>query len=109
MVARGALGNPWIFREITAIHRQDEVPPRPSMEELKAVMREHLDISLQYLGEKTGVINFRKFFIWYTRGLTNARILRPMAVLVNTVEEMRALIDELGTSQKFSSEMYGKI
>ena len=95
MVARGALGNPWIFREIAAIHRRDALPSRPSIEELKATMGEHLDMSVQYLGEGKGVINFRKFFIWYTKGLKNARILRPRAVLVNTVEQMKTLIDEL--------------
>lgn len=94
-VARGALGNPWIFREIAAAYRQEDQPPRPTMEELKAVMREHLDLSAQYLGEGLGVINFRKFFAWYTRGLKNARSVRPKAVRSSTLEEMHTLIEEL--------------
>ena len=94
MVARGALGNPWIFREIAAVYAGVDQPVRPAPEELKATMREHLGMCVQFLGERMGVINFRKFFIWYTRGLPNARLLRPKAVLANTARDVAALIDE---------------
>lgn len=95
MVARGALGNPWIFREIAAAYGQGAYPSRPSMEELTQVMGEHLRMSVERYGETLGVIDFRKFFIWYTKGLKNARLLRPKAVLVSTPDEMKGLIDEL--------------
>ena len=95
MVARGALGNPWIFREIAAAYGQGVPPSRPSMEELTQVMGEHLQMSVERHGEALGVIDFRKFFIWYTRGLKNARLLRPKAMLVSTPVEMQGLIDEL--------------
>lgn len=95
MVARGALGNPWIFREIAAAREGRPIPARPSLEELKATMREHLILSVQHLGERMGVINFRKFFIWYTKGLKNARSLRPKAVLLNTAGQMEGFIDGL--------------
>ena len=95
-IARGALGNPWIFREIAAVYGKRPSPPRPNIEQLKEVMEEHLRLSVERRGEILGVIDFRKFFIWYTKGLQNARILRPRAVRVNTPHEMRRLIDELG-------------
>ena len=47
-------------------------------------MREHLRLSVESHGEALGVIDFRKFFIWYTKGLKNARLFRPKAVLVST-------------------------
>ena len=98
MVARGALGNPWIFDEIAAAYGKCPSPSRPGIEELTAVMEEHLRMSVESHGEVLGVIDFRKFFIWYTKGLKNARLLRPRAVLMNTPDEMGRLIDELRTS-----------
>lgn len=97
MIARGALGNPWIFRELAA-------PPagiagRPQIDEIVAVMQKHLAASIACHGEVLGVLNFRKFFIWYTRGMKDARTFRPKAVQLTTGGEMRLLIDELRTSQ----------
>ena len=97
MVARGGLGNPWIFQEAAALYRNEAMPARPELDELRSVMNKHLAMSVEYHGEKIGVIDFRKFFAWYTKGLRNARLLRPRAVLVNTMDEMRTLIDELQT------------
>jgi tRNA-dihydrouridine synthase B len=93
MVARGGLGNPWIFRETAALYRNNAIPARPELDELRSVMNKHLAMSVEYHGEKLGVIDFRKFFAWYTKGLRNARSLRPRAVLVDTIDEMKNLID----------------
>lgn len=95
MVARGGLGNPWIFQETAAMCRGETVPSRPALDALKCVMNKHLAMSVEYHGNKLGVINFRKFFAWYTKGLRNARLVRPKAFLANTAGEMQKFIDEL--------------
>ncbi len=98
MVARGGLGNPWIFREAAVLCQKAAPIGKPGLEEVCAVMNHHLTMSADQHGEKLGVINFRKFFAWYTKGLRNARIFRPRAVMLSTLREMRALIDELQMS-----------
>lgn len=110
MVARGALGNPWIFRDLAAAYKSGKAAPDAgreadahpagrmrgsSTEEVKAVMERHLRLSVAHHGAAKGVIDFRKSFIWYSRGLPNARVLRPKAVRVTGVDEMLALIGEL--------------
>jgi|WetSurMetagenome_2_1015567.scaffolds.fasta_scaffold43028_3 tRNA-dihydrouridine synthase B len=95
MVARGGLGNPWIFQETTAMYRGETVPSRPGLDTLRSVMNEHLALSVEYYGTRLGVMNFRKFFAWYTKGLRNARLVRPKAFLANTTDEMRKFIGEL--------------
>ena len=110
MIARGALGNPWIFQDLAAFYADGGAPagslPRAephavsrmrarSIEEVKAVMARHLRLSVAHDGAEKGVIAFRKSFVWYSRGLPNARTLRPKAVRVSAVDEMLALIDEL--------------
>jgi tRNA-dihydrouridine synthase B len=98
MVARGGLGNPWIFKETAALLRKEARPERPDLDELRSVMTRHLAMSVDHLGGRLGVINFRKFFAWYSKGLPKARALRPRAVLMGTMDEMTALIDELQTA-----------
>jgi len=100
MIARGSLGNPWIFQELAAASSgagetgAGPVPVRTA-EELRATMEKHLALSTEWHGQPAGVINFRKCFIWYTRGLRNGRLLRPKAVRVSSLDEMKALIREI--------------
>jgi len=84
-VARGALGNPWIFQEAKVIKK----------EEVLKVMREHLQACVDFYQEKNGVIIFRKFFIWYTKGFRNIRPLRERSSRVKTQGEMLGLISNL--------------
>ena len=93
-VARGALGNPWIFRETTEYLRGGAVPSRPDIHEISRIIKEHLASSIAFHGEKTGVILFRKFFAWYARGMP-IKELRGKAFCASTHDEMLRLIDEL--------------
>ncbi len=98
MIARGGLGNPWIFRELAA-PSADMPLACPQVDDVVTVMQKHLALSIECHGETLGVLNFRKFFIWYTRGMKDARTFRPKAVRITSGEQMRELIDELRTSQ----------
>lgn len=93
-IARGALGNPWIFREAAEYLKSGSQPCRPDVSEITRTMKEHLDLIVAFRGEKTGVMHFRKFFAWYARGM-NVKKLRAKAFAANTSDEMVRLIDEL--------------
>jgi tRNA-dihydrouridine synthase B len=99
MVARGALGNPWIFREMAAAYKGEQQPDRPRLDEVVAVMKRHLALSVECHGEIMGIVNFRKFFCWYVKGLRKARALRYQAVRVTGLADMLSLIDGLQTTQ----------
>lgn len=92
LVARGALGNPWIFRRITSRLSGGQEETKPSIEEIRAVMKEHFDACAGFYGEKNGVVIFRKFFSWYTRGMRHIRPLREKACRVRSKEEMYSLL-----------------
>jgi len=94
-LARGALGNPWIFREIKELMKRGRKIPRPKVGEITAQMGKHLDLNLKFFGEKTGIIRFRKFYIWYTRGLTKVKPLRTQIALIKTKIQMLKLIKSL--------------
>ncbi len=98
-VARGALGNPWIFEEIQAALAGEPPPRRPGPDQICACMQEHLDMSVDLYGEELGIKHFRKFFGWYTRGFYRIRPLRSAAFQCRTRAELAAIIDRLKSSR----------
>ena len=66
MIGRGALCNPWLFRELDAAYRGLDIPPRPSDEERVAMMIRHLEMMCELKGETVGVKEFRKYIVRYT-------------------------------------------
>ncbi len=101
-VARGSMGNPWIFREIIGLLSGEGLPRRPGKEEIISTMREHLDLTMKLLGESLGVLVFRKFFVWYSHGFYNARPLRTRALQARTLDDMEAVIEELWLTREQS-------
>jgi tRNA-dihydrouridine synthase B len=93
-VARGCLGNPWIFKEIKEYLKSKKVIARPKVEALAKVMQEHSDACIDFYGERNGVVLFRKFYIWYTKGLCKVRGLREKASRAKTRAEVETIIQE---------------
>jgi len=94
LVARGALGNPWIFRELSSFFTNGRTLKRPDIDEIGKVMLEHLNLCLDFYGPRIGVIIFRKFFSWYTKGHSATRILRKNACRAKTPQELIRIIEE---------------
>ena len=93
MIGRGALGNPWIFRQALKMLR-GESPQEPSLEEKWAIILRHLKMVVEMRGEVYGVREFRKHLIWYTRGLRGNADFRSQIPLWKTVAEMADQIQE---------------
>lgn len=95
LVARGALGNPWIFEEIKAFLKDGVIIPRPGKEEIARVMLEHLDAYISFYGERSGVVIFRKFFAGYTKAFRRVRHLREASSKAKTREGMVEVIQKI--------------
>jgi tRNA-dihydrouridine synthase B len=93
MVGRGALGNPWIFRQALKMLQGDS-PQEPSLEEKKAIILRHMAMVVEMRGEVHGLKEFRKHLIWYTRGLRGNAGFRSRIALWNTVAEVTDQIQE---------------
>ena len=76
MIGRGAIGNPWIFRDTRALLDVGEVPDPPSWEERIAVVAEHLTLKCAWLGERKGVLEMRRMYGGYFKGHRGASQLR---------------------------------
>jgi tRNA-dihydrouridine synthase B len=97
-IARGALGNPWIFREASHYLKEGTLPQQHDVTELVETMKLHLDLSIDADGEMHGTTRFRKLFAWYVKGLHDTRSVRTRAFFAETREQMMILINELGKS-----------
>ncbi|MEI6125536.1 MAG: tRNA dihydrouridine synthase DusB [Pseudomonadota bacterium] len=96
-IARGALGNPWLFRETQEFLAAGTAPDRPEPYEIIAVMRRHLDQCCVFHGEGLGTKLFSKFFSWYSKGFINIKPLRIRAFAACSRSELMAVIDEMAT------------
>lgn len=99
-IARGALGNPWIFKEIKEFLKTGVIISKPSIKDIIKVMFEHLDASIEFYGERNGVIMFRKFFIWYTKGFRKIRPLREKSSRAKTKKDLLDIIDRFDSLNK---------
>ncbi len=95
LVARGALGNPWIFEEISHYLKTGKELPKPEMEEIIRTMLKHLDLSVDFFGPKYGVVIFRKFFGWYTKGFRKIRPLRETISRLKTRKDVEDVINQI--------------
>ncbi|MEM9258576.1 MAG: tRNA dihydrouridine synthase DusB [Bacteroidota bacterium] len=96
MIGRAAIGNPWIFREIKHYFATGELLPPPTIDERVDAAREHLRHSLEWKGPKLGVLEMRRHYTNYFRGMPGVKEYRKTLVseyepetLYNTLEEMR--------------------
>lgn len=93
MIARGAKGNPWIFKQINHYLETGEGLPSPSREELKDMILRHGRLQTEFRGEKTAMREMRKHVAWYTAGYPNSAALRNDINLVESLSELVNLID----------------
>jgi len=80
MIGRGAIGNPWIFREAKCFMETGEIPPRPPWEERISVVVEHLMLKCDWLGERKGVLEMRRMYGGYFKGFRHASRLRCLII-----------------------------
>lgn len=93
LVARGAFGNPWIFKQIESYLKNGEVLPLPPFEERLKVAKKHLSYILKYQGEQVGLM--RKVGIWYLKSFPEAAKKRAAITSQNSYEELIAFLDSL--------------
>ena len=94
MVARGAKGNPWIFKRINRYLETGEVMPNPGMEEIRDMILRHGKMLAEYKGELTAMREMRGHMSWYTKGMPGSAALRNAINQVETFEGLAALIEE---------------
>ncbi|MDH7515064.1 MAG: tRNA dihydrouridine synthase DusB [Bacteroidota bacterium] len=92
MIARGAIGYPWIFREAKRYLATGEVPTPPNLEERVRTVLEHLGLAVPFKGEKRAVLEMRKYYTGYFRNVRDGKFIRMALMKAVTVSEVEDIL-----------------
>lgn len=95
MIARGAEGNPWIFRQILHYFETGKHLARPDFSEVTEMLLRHAKMQIDCKGDYTGIREIRKHTAWYTAGYRNSSKLRGRINEVENYEQLEALFREV--------------
>lgn len=96
LVGRGALGNPWIFRQINAYLTDScRILPPPGIAERLVTIRKHMELLCQYKGENRGMREARKHVGWYIHGLRGAAEFRRRSGELSTLSDLDRLLKDV--------------
>lgn len=94
MVARGAITNPWIFKDIKLLMRGETLPATQNLQDRADTCLRHLDMEISLKGEKRAVTEFRKYYHGYFHGIRNGSGLRSTLVRIETLQGVKDAIRE---------------
>jgi tRNA-dihydrouridine synthase B len=95
MIGRAAIGYPWIFRDIKHYVRTGELLPPPGMEERVPVILEHLRRSVEWKGEKLGILEMRAHYANYLKGFPHIKDFRSQLVVKKELSEIEDILQKM--------------
>lgn len=102
MIGRAAIGYPWIFREIKHYFATGELLSPPTIADRVAAARNHLIWSVEWKGERQGVLEMRRHYANYFKGLPNFKEHRQRLVTLDSAAEIVTALEEVETNYKNS-------
>ena len=95
MIGRAAIGYPWIFNEIKYYLQTGEHLPVPTIEQRVNVIKKHLQKSIKWKGEALGMLEMRRHYANYLKGLPNIKEYRTKLVTVKTANEIFEILNNI--------------
>ncbi len=94
MIARAALGRPWLFAQAAAALAGKPIPPDPTLDEQRACMLRHYDLVVDRFGPQKGTMLMRKFACCYAQSKHGARHFRTNVVRVETQSQFYEVVEK---------------
>jgi tRNA-dihydrouridine synthase B len=95
MIGRASIGYPWIFNEIKHFMATGEHLPKPDLLERVRIAKKHLDFSIEWKGEIQGVLEMRRHYTNYFKGIPNFKPFRTRLVETDHYAEVDAVLQEI--------------
>ncbi len=96
MIARGALGNPWIFAQAKALWNGDKLPQSPDIAQKREIIEKHFSDLLDLKGEYAAVREMRKHMGWYLKGMPGAAAMRREINQITDASLLKEKIRRIG-------------
>jgi nifR3 family TIM-barrel protein len=109
MLARGALGNPWLYREVERVLEGGTAPPAPTVREKATVLREHFELLRELHGDRNASRLVRRVLHWYVKGSAGSAALRERANRLESPEAFEAIVSEFAESHLEDSAKDAKL
>ncbi len=101
IVGRGCLGRPWLFRDLADVFSGCEPGDPPGFGQVLDTMFAHAQHLVDWFGERTAMVAFRRHASWYTKGFSLSSAVRDQMMQVRTVEELRKCFLDVDREQPF--------
>lgn len=95
MIGRAAIGYPWIFDEIKHYFKTGELLPEPSLAQRVEAAKNHLLWSIDWKDERVGILEMRRHYTNYFKGIQNFKPYRNQLVTLETLPELLKVFDEI--------------
>ena len=95
MIGRGAIHNPWIFRDIKKFIKNGDLPKTPEISERIDILKQHYLYNVKYKGERIGVIQMRKHLGGYLKDLPHIAKFRLSLMQFENIEPVFERLEEL--------------
>jgi tRNA-dihydrouridine synthase B len=95
MIGRAAIGYPWIFNEIKHYFKTGEHLAQPTMADRIEAARNHLTWSMDWKGERVGIVEMRRHYTNYFKGVSNFKEHRLKLVTLESAESLFKALDEI--------------
>lgn len=95
MVGRASIGYPWIFREIKHYFKTQELLPPPTIAERVEACKNHFEFSLRWKGDKLGILEMRRHYTNYFKGIPNFKPFRMDLVTSMDIDFIRRKLNDI--------------
>lgn len=104
MIGRASIGYPWFFNEVKYFFKTGTHKAPPTIEERVQVAKRHLEMSIGWKGEKLGVVETRRHYTNYFKGIRDIKPYRQRLVTTDAPEDLYGILDEI--KERFTEYMF---
>lgn len=95
MIGRASIGNPWFFKKVRYFLDTGKILPNPDIQERVEAVRKHLIWSCEWKGERVGVLEMRRHYSNYFKGLDHFKPFRNQLVRLDEKEDVLNLLEQI--------------